>query len=62
MLKRINKYVMQIESIIRQCNAENQSSTDGNVDVVAELSKLADMKEKGIITEEEFIKLKAKLI
>ena len=61
-LKRINKYVMQIESIIQQCNAENQSSTDGNVDVVAELSKLADMKEKGIITEEEFIKLKAKLI
>lgn len=60
-LKRVNKYVMQIESIIQQCNAENQLN-DTNVDVVAELTKLADMKEKGIITEEEFAKLKTKLI
>ena len=61
-LKRVNKYAMQIESIIQQCNTENQSNNDANIDIVAELTKLADMKEKGIITEEEFAKLKAKLI
>lgn len=61
-LKRVNKYVMQIEAIIQQCNLEKQSGNDVNIDIVAELAKLADMKEKGIITEEEFAKLKAKLI
>lgn len=60
-LKRINKYVMQIESIIQQCNAEN-TNRGNSIDIIGELTKLADMKEKGIITEEEFAKLKAKLI
>ncbi|MBD5511781.1 MAG: SHOCT domain-containing protein [Lachnospiraceae bacterium] len=61
-LKRVNRYAMQIESIIQQCNAEKQSNNDTGIDIIAELTKLADMKEKGIITEEEFAKLKAKLI
>ncbi len=61
-LKRVNKYAMQIESIIQQCNTESQLNKDVNIDVVAELTKLADMKEKGIITEEEFAKIKAKLL
>lgn len=61
-LKRVNKYVMQIEAIIQQCNTENKSNNDVGIDIIAELTKLADMKEKGIITEEEFAKLKAKLI
>ena len=52
---------MQIESIIQQCNAEN-TDRENNINIIAELTKLADMKEKGIITEEEFAKLKAKLI
>lgn len=60
-LKRINKYAMQIESIIQQCNAEN-TNRGNSIDIIGELTKLADMKEKGIITEEEFAKLKAKLI
>lgn len=61
-LKRVIKYAMQIESIIQQCNTENQLNNDVNIDIVAELTKLADMKEKGIITEEEFAKIKAKLL
>lgn len=61
-LKRVNKYVMQIETIIQQCNAENKSNNDAGIDIIAELTKLADLKEKGIITEDEFAKLKAKLI
>lgn len=61
MLKRVNKYVMQIETIIQQCNVENKSNNDVGMDIIAELTKLADMKEKGIITE-KFAKLKAKLI
>ena len=58
-LERLNKYVMQIESIIQQCNrkTENQS-----YDIVLQLEKLADMKDKGIITQKEFIRLKKKLI
>ena len=50
---------MQIESIIQQCNrkTENQS-----YDIVLQLEKLADMKDKGIITQKEFIRLKKKLI
>lgn len=61
-LKRVNKYVMQIETIIQQCNTENKSNNDAGMDIIAELTKLVDMKEKGIITEEEFAKIKAKLI
>lgn len=61
-LKRVNRYAMQIESIIQQCHAEKQSNNNAGIDIIAELTKLADMKEKGIITEEEFAKLKAKLI
>lgn len=62
-LKRVNKYVMQIEAIIQQCNKELENDkVKSSGDVIAELTKLADLKEKGIITEEEFIKLKEKLI
>lgn len=60
-LKRVNRYVMQIETIIQQCNTEKKSNNDA-INIVAELTKLADMKEKGLITEDEFAKLKAKLI
>ena len=58
-LERLNKYVKQIESIIQQCSrkTENQS-----YDIVLQLEKLADMKDKGIITQKEFIRLKKKLI
>ncbi len=62
-LERLNKYVMQIESIIQQCSKKKQSKTENqSYDIVLQLEKLADMKEKGIITENEFIRLKNKLI
>lgn len=62
-LQRINKYVMKIESIIQQCNLEMQSTNiTPNVDIISEIKKLAELKEQGIITDEEFIKLKAKFL
>ena len=63
-MKRVNKYVMKIEAIIQQCNKELQNKTEKESfdDIVSQLEKLADMKSKGIITEEEFIKLKSKYI
>lgn len=62
-LKRVNKYAMQIESIIQQCNKENHYNDNSkSKDIIAELSKLADMKEKGLITNDEFVKFKSKLI
>lgn len=62
-LKRVNKYAMKIESIIQQCNKElSKEENKDQVDVIDQISKLADMKEKGIITDEEFGKLKSKLI
>lgn len=61
-LKRVNKYAMKIEAIIQQCNKEIVDNSASGVNIVEELSKLVDMKEKGLITEEEFVKLKSKLI
>ena len=63
-LKRVNKYTMQIESIIKRCNKQNTVSNaqPNDSNVIQELQKLAEMKEKGIISDEEFTKLKAKLI
>lgn len=61
-LKRVKKYAKKIESIIQQCNTENQPKDVVEIDTISELAKLAELKEKGFITEEEFAKLKAKLI
>jgi hypothetical protein len=58
---RLEKYAMQIQSIIQQNSIDNKNE-DKNRDIISEITKLAEMKEKGLITEEEFIKLKAQLI
>ena len=58
---RLDKYAMQVQSIIQQ-NYINNKEDDKNRDIISEITKLAEMKEKGLITEEEFIKLKAQLI
>lgn len=62
-LKRVKKYAMNIESIIQQCNSEKKKvSNKGEDDLIDKLGKLAILKERGVITDEEFIKLKSKLM
>ena len=54
---------MNIESIIQQCNSEKKKvSNKGEDDLIDKLGKLAILKERGVITDEEFIKLKSKLM
>lgn len=61
--KIMKEYSMHIEAIIQQQKDDKQYETkDKSKDnVVDELTKLIDMKEKGLITEEEFVKIKEKL-
>jgi len=62
--KRFNKYVMQIEAIITQCNSENtnQQHQNNNHSIVDELQKLSELKSNGFITDMEFENLKTKLL
>ena len=57
---------MRIEAIIQQCNRSINSNNATNkntvVDIISELEKLSTLKEKGVISEEEFNILKQKLI
>lgn len=59
--KRLDKYAMQIQNIIQQNSIDNKE-TVRSVDIISEITKLAELKEKGVITEEEFTKLKARVI
>jgi hypothetical protein len=65
--ERFDFYAMQIETIIKQCDVdrnkkypENQESDKQSI--VEELKKLAELKESCVLTEEEFLVLKTKLI
>lgn len=60
-MKRINKYALEIENIIQQNNG-NSEQVHAKYDVITELTRLAELKEKGIINEEEFQKLKVEMI
>jgi len=53
---------MQIQTIIKECDKEVSIEPSENINVISELTKLVDMREKGFLTEEEFEKLKAKLM
>ena len=43
-------------------NATNQSANEGNDQILSQIEKLADMKDRGIITEDEFNDKKAILL
>jgi hypothetical protein len=65
--ERFDFYAMQVETIMKQCDAdrnkkytENQESDKQSI--VEELKKLAELKESCVLTEEEFLVLKTKLI
>jgi hypothetical protein len=62
-LKRVKKYAMNIESVIQKCNSEKKKVSDKrDDDLIDKLGKLAVLKERGVITDEEFTKLKSKLM
>ena len=54
-------YDKEINSIPTSINIVKQSS-ENNVDVAEQLKKLADLKDSGVLTEEEFNNQKAKLL
>ena len=54
-------YDKEINSIPTSINIVKQSS-ENNVDVAEQLKKLADLKDSGVLTEEEFNSQKAKLL
>ena len=64
MLKRVNRLVLNIDPIIQKNNSSKEQNIEsgGNNDTISELLKLADLKDRGVITDEEFIKLKSKII
>lgn len=62
-LKRVKKYAMNIQSVIQKCNSEKKKVSDKrDDDLIDKLGKLAVLKERGVITDEEFTKLKSKLM
>ncbi len=65
-VEKCKEYVMRIEAIIQQCyrsiNSNNTTNKNTVVDIISELEKLGTLKEKGVISEEEFNILKQKLI
>lgn len=60
-LKRLKKYIMKIESIIEQENKE-EASNSVKSDFMEELKALVEMKEKGYITDDEFVIFKSRLL
>ena len=58
---RKKDYDKEINSIPTSINIVKQSS-ENNVDVAEQLKKLADLKDSGVLTEEEFNNQKAKLL
>jgi hypothetical protein len=58
--KRLNKYAMQIESIIHQ-NSNGKDNEPIN-SIADEIAKLISLKESGVLNDEEFNALKAKII
>ncbi len=59
--KDVAKVASTISRLLRNLKESNNSSVPG-VDVVSQLEKLAKLKEKGILTEEEFQREKRKLL
>ncbi|WP_086047870.1 DUF697 domain-containing protein [Hugenholtzia roseola] len=57
-----NQNTKQAQSQQAPQNEAQTPPTSGQSDLVAELEKLADLKQRGILSEEEFQKLKAKVL
>lgn len=61
-LDRINHYKIKIDSIIERYKHEQYVSNDAKDNLINGLASLIQMKENGFITDDEFLKLKKKLI
>jgi hypothetical protein len=65
--ERFDFYAMQVETIMKQCDEDRnkkytESQESDKQSIVEELKKLAELKESCVLTEEEFLVLKTKLI
>ena len=58
----IEEFVTSIKSYIARYKEESSSVSKESVDVVDQISKFAELRDKGILTEEEFTILKRKLL
>ncbi len=60
----VDKQIQQEDELLEQTNSTNNEKSLGTSDsfVADELSKLAKLKEQGVISEEEFSKMKQKLM
>tara|TARA_A100001388_G_C28351893_1_gene303758 strand:- start:44 stop:400 length:357 start_codon:yes stop_codon:yes gene_type:complete len=50
------------ESDIMGSNNRNQSFNDGNTEILSQIEKLADLRDRGVITETEFVDKKTILL
>jgi len=61
-LANLEKWKDSIEVIIDQMNSATKAKSENQLSVSDELLKLAELKEKGVLTEEEFQQQKRKLL
>ncbi|RKY81898.1 hypothetical protein DRP98_09690 [candidate division KSB1 bacterium] len=61
--KDVPKVAKIISDLLKQIHSNaNATQASSQLDVISQLEKLAELKEKGILTEEEFLAQKAKLL
>ena len=56
------RFKESLETAIEQNKSVNKTQSNSNIDVVSQLEKLAELKSKGILTDEEFTEQKKKLL
>lgn len=60
--EKLVKIINERIDTIKNSHQQNQSSINQQMSIADELTKLAKLKEQGIISEEEFLKMKQELI
>ncbi|WP_155396846.1 PH domain-containing protein [Methanosarcina barkeri] len=60
--EEIEEFVKSVKSYIARCKEESSLVSKENLDVADQISKFAELRDKGILTEEEFTVQKRKLL
>ena len=61
--KDVSKVAATISDLVKNIHARaNTAQSNHQLDIISQLEKLAELKERGILTEEEFLAQKAKLL
>ena len=60
--KKFEEMVREIWAAVQEAKPADQAGTGGTVSVADEIKKFADLKEQGIITEDEFATKKKELL